>query len=261
MSILSIDQKIATWFLQLFNSNGWGVVLLALVSLVVTVLCAGVIGFEREYHGHSAGLRTHLLVAIGSCLVMTLSIYGFGVTGAVGTVSDYAGGTTGIVWQRDPARLAAQVVSGIGFLGAGTIIQNGSDVKGLTTATTLWLVMALGLAAGSGNFIICVGTTVIAFFVLKVMRKLEKVASKHNPVVIMVLKDKGPGMSDVLQIASKFGVSLRNTDVSLVSRNGEKAMRVSMSLVYASKPVIEMFINEVRENIKPLEIKVTTEIN
>lgn len=259
MSILSIDQRITSWFLKLFDANGWGVILLALTSLLVTVICAGIIGFEREYHGHSAGLRTHLLVAIGSCLVMIISVYGFGVSGALGGASEYA--EQGIVWNRDPARLAAQVVSGIGFLGAGTIIQNGSDIKGLTTATTLWLVMAIGLAAGSGNFIICISATLIAFFVLKVMRRLEKVVSKHNPVVVMVLKENGPTMSDVLSIANKFGVSLRNTDVSLVTRNGEKAMRVSMSLVYASKSVIEMFINEVRENVKPLEIKVTTETN
>lgn len=254
MSILSIDQKIATWFLTLFNSNGWGVVLLALVCLLVTVLCAGIIGFEREYHGHAAGLRTHLLVAIGSCLIMIVSIYGFGYTGVAGIEE-----TSSISWQRDPARLAAQVISGIGFLGAGTIIQNGSDIKGLTTATTLWLVMAIGLAAGSGNFIICIGATLIAFIVLKAMRRLEKVVGRRNPVIILVLKDKGPNMSDVLQIANKYGISLRNTDVSLVSRDGEKAMRVAMNIVYASKSVTELFINEIRETIKPLEIKVSCE--
>jgi len=256
MSVLSIDQKIATWFLNLFDGNGWGVVLLALVCLLITVICAGLIGFEREYHGHAAGLRTHLLVAIGSCLIMIVSIYGFGYSG-FGSLSE----TEALTWQRDPARLAAQVISGIGFLGAGTIIQNGSDIKGLTTATTLWLVMAIGLAAGSGNFIICIGATVIAFVVLLALRKLEKVVNKHNPVVVLVLKEKGPSMSDVLQIANKYGVSLRNTDVSLVSRDGEKAMRVAMNVVYASKSVIELFVSEVRETIKPLEIKVTTEIN
>lgn len=256
MSILSIDQKIATWFLTLFDSNGWGVILLALTSLLITVICAGLIGFEREYHGHSAGLRTHLLVAIGSCLVMIISIYGFGYSGVQGIAESGA-----LSWNRDPARLAAQVVSGIGFLGAGTIIQNGSDIKGLTTATTLWLVMAIGLAAGSGNFIICVGATLIAFVVLKAMRKLEKVVSKHNPVLVLVIKDKGPNMSDILQIANKYGVTLKNTDVSLVSSNGEKAMRIAMSIVYSSKSVIDMFVSEIRDVIKPLEIKVTSEIN
>lgn len=255
MSVLSIDQKITSWFVNLFNGNGWGVVLLAIVSILVASICAGLVGFEREYHGHSAGLRTHLLIAIGSAVIMIISIYGFGYTGVT------SGSGEAVIWNRDPARLAAQVVSGIGFIGAGTIIQNGSDIKGLTTATTLWLVMAIGLAAGSGNFIICIVGTIFAFGVLLGMRKIEKIANKHNPVIVLVLKNKGPNMSDVLACSSKYGISLRSIDAQLVTRGGEQALRLCFSVVYASDSVVKMFVEEIREQIKPIEIKVSSETN
>ena len=126
----TIDRIIIDWFNTGFgnllpeNFFWVGNIFLILLSLVMTALLSGLIGFEREYNGHAAGLRTHLMVAIGSALIMIISIYGF---------SDAA------FPNRDPARLAAQVVPGIGFLGAGTIIQTGTDIKGLTTATTIWV--------------------------------------------------------------------------------------------------------------------------
>ncbi|HBL37110.1 MAG TPA: methyltransferase, partial [Firmicutes bacterium] len=102
---------------------------------MVATLLGAVIGLEREQHGRPAGLRTHILVALGSCLIMLVSIYGF----PSGTGSD-------------PARLAAQVVSGIGFLGAGTILRDGTSIRGLTTAASLWVVAGIGLAAGTGFY-------------------------------------------------------------------------------------------------------------
>ena len=112
----TIDQYLIEWLNTL---GSWGNLLLIFISLVLAVLFSGIIGFEREAHGHSAGLRTHILVAVGSALVMILSIYGFGGVNADGT----------LIGSRDPARLAAQVVSGIGFLGAGAIIKTGMDTE------------------------------------------------------------------------------------------------------------------------------------
>ena len=108
----------------------WEIVL----RLVLAVVLSGIIGFERELHGRPAGLRTHILVCVGAALVMLISIDGFGGSG-------------------DPARLAAQVVSGIGFLGAGAILRDGGDIKGITTAATLWIVGMIGLACGNGYYI------------------------------------------------------------------------------------------------------------
>ena len=119
------------------------------VRLLVAALLGLAIGFEREIHGHPAGLRTHMLVALGSALFTVLSITGFGAD---------AGGSS----LYDPTRIAAQIVSGIGFLGAGAILKDGIVIRGLTTAASLWATSAVGMAAGAGEFLIgAVGCGVI----------------------------------------------------------------------------------------------------
>jgi putative Mg2+ transporter-C (MgtC) family protein len=123
-------------------------------ELILRLLLAGVvgalIGIEREVHGHPAGMRTHLLVALGSAVFTVLSFHGFAAPGAV----------------VDPTRIAAQVVSGIGFLGAGAILKEGFTIRGLTTAASLWTTAALGMAAGVGEYAITVATTAIALISL-----------------------------------------------------------------------------------------------
>src|SRR4051794_30035185 len=104
------------------------------LRLLLSVLLGGLVGVERERKNHAAGLRTHTLVCLGSCLIMILSMYGF---------SDFADEPN---VRLDPARLAAQVISGVGFLGAGTILFTGKSITGLTTAASIWVVMAIGLA-------------------------------------------------------------------------------------------------------------------
>lgn len=111
--------------------------------LVVAATLGAAIGLEREIHEHPAGMRTHLLVALGSAIFTELSIYGF-----VGL------STGGPSTAPDPTRIAAQIVSGIGFLGAGAIIKYGISIRGLTTAASLWAVAAIGLAAGAGSWVI-----------------------------------------------------------------------------------------------------------
>lgn len=126
--------------------------------LLAAAVLGGVVGIEREATNHAAGLRTNMLVALGSCLFTILSIYGF---------PDSSGGV-----GRDPARLAAQIVSGIGFLGAGAVLQRRGSVRGLTTAAGIWLVAAIGMAAGAGSYFLAILTTVVALIVLVVLRPL-----------------------------------------------------------------------------------------
>jgi putative Mg2+ transporter-C (MgtC) family protein len=118
------------------------------VRLLVAALLGLAIGFEREIHGHPAGLRTHMLVALGSGLFTVLSSNGFGSGAGQAPV--------------DPTRIAAQIVSGIGFLGAGAILKDGIVIRGLTTAASLWATAAVGMAAGAGEYVIAaVGAAVI----------------------------------------------------------------------------------------------------
>ena len=129
-----------------------------LVRLVLASLLSGLVGFERETHGRAAGLRTHILVGVGATLLMLVSLYVAHVYGEDGSV--------------DASRIAAQIVTGIGFLGAGTILRFGSSVRGLTTAASIWGVAAIGMAVGCGFYPAAVATTTIILIALHFLSKL-----------------------------------------------------------------------------------------
>ncbi|MGF7048404.1 putative Mg2+ transporter-C (MgtC) family protein [Paenibacillus sp. DS2015] len=132
------------------------------IRIVFALIVGGLIGLEREWGDHAAGFRTHILVCLGSALIMLLSIYGFSQFAYEANV------------RMDPARLAAQVISGIGFLGAGTILRTGMSISGLTTAASLWVVAALGLAVGAGFYYGAFLTAFLVLISLFVLNKFEK---------------------------------------------------------------------------------------
>jgi len=133
----------------------WGQQVDISIRLLLAAVLGTAIGFEREIHLHPAGMRTHLLVALGSAAFSVLSIFFFVSPGA----TDGSG-------SADPSRVAAQVVSGIGFLGAGAIIKYGTSVRGLTTAASLWATAAVGMAAGAGALLVALVTTALIVFSL-----------------------------------------------------------------------------------------------
>lgn len=130
-----------------------------ILRLIISALLSGCIGLERQIHRRAAGLRTHILVSVGSTLIMLTSIYIFDI---------YKDNV-----PLDPARIAAGVITGIGFLGAGTIIRYGEEVRGLTTAASLWVAAALGLAVGCGFYIAAFATTILVLLVLLLLRRIE----------------------------------------------------------------------------------------
>jgi putative Mg2+ transporter-C (MgtC) family protein len=132
------------------------------LRLVTATVLAGLVGLDRERHRSAAGLRTHALVGMSSCLLMIVSAFGF---------ADILG-TPGV--GLDPSRIAAQIVTGIGFLGAGTIIAHGDSVRGLTTAASIWAVAALGIAVGGGMYRAAILGTALALILLLVMRPIER---------------------------------------------------------------------------------------
>lgn len=132
-----------------------------ILSIFIAGMLGGVIGFEREYRSKEAGFRTHFLVGLGSGLFMILSVHGF----------DEFLGMPGI--QRDPSRLAAQVVSGIGFIGAGCIIFQKNAVKGLTTAAGLWVTSAIGMTAGRGMYAVAAASTLMVVVCLEAMNVIH----------------------------------------------------------------------------------------
>lgn len=141
--------------------------------LVVASVLGAIVGLEREIHEHPAGMRTHLLVSFGSAMFTVLSIYGF--VGVLGPGQGTA---------PDPTRIAAQVVTGIGFLGAGAILKYGTSIRGLTTAGSLWATSAIGMAAGAGDSVIAiVGTAIVVFSLWPLNRIADRLRIGKGPTV------------------------------------------------------------------------------
>lgn len=143
-----------------------------LLRLILASIMGAVIGYERQSRHKSAGLRTNILVCLGSCLIMVLS-------------QDIYSAVVGYT-NADPARLAAQVVSGIGFLGAGAIMKEGLTVTGLTTAACLWVVAGVGLAIGCGHYMAALFTTLIVFITLAVISRFDHIFDSERPVRITI---------------------------------------------------------------------------
>lgn len=182
------------------------------LRLLIAMLLGGVIGIEREYRSKEAGFRTHFLVALGSALFCIVSQYGFGFD------------------LKDSSRVAAQVVSGIGFLGAGTIIFQKNVVRGLTTAAGLWVTAAIGLACGSGMFaaaaiataLIIVGLEVLILFI------------PHIGRTVVELSFSTTSEESIKQVVNKLKkASIRITSFKLrkqISAQGDKIYRVDLEL-------------------------------
>ncbi|MEI5998119.1 MgtC/SapB family protein [Paraburkholderia bengalensis] len=170
--------------------SNWEIV----ARLLIAALLGSVIGFERERLNWAAGLRTHMLVCMGSALIMLVSAFGF---------ADVLGQKDVVL---DPSRIAAQVVSGIGFLGAGSILLRGEIVRGLTTAASLWSVAGVGLAVGGGMYTAAIGATVIMLIILAGIKPLERrfisVRQQRN---VQLLVERGSVSLDTLVTALGSG--------------------------------------------------------
>ncbi|AQQ53776.1 MgtC/SapB family protein [Planococcus lenghuensis] len=154
--------------------------------LIIAALLCGAIGFERETQQHPAGFRTHLLVGMSSCLMMLLSIQGFD--------SFLSSKYEGFV-QYDPTRIPSYVISGIGFLGAGTILVNKGAIKGLTTAASIWAAAGIGLVVGIGMFYAALLATIIALITLYVFAKLEhKYLTSRRDSRLIIIAENTPGI-------------------------------------------------------------------
>lgn len=137
--------------------------IIILFRIILATLLAFIPGIERELTGKFAGLRTHILVSLGACVFTILSIYGFKMHIAVD-----------VIGTNDPARIAAQVITGIGFIGAGTVMRHGTSVSGITTAATLWICAAIGMSCGCGEYMTAILASLVTLVVLILIRRLEK---------------------------------------------------------------------------------------
>jgi putative Mg2+ transporter-C (MgtC) family protein len=179
----------------------------SLLRLALAAILGGLIGVERELREREAGLRTHLLVALGSALFTIVGAYGF----------DAFLNTGASVVRADPTRIAAQIVTGIGFLGAGAIIRQGLSVRGLTTAATLWVVAAVGLAAGAGYYSVAVITTALVLIALYPLRIIAfKILSRFRPEDgrLLVALPAGEPPGRIVDEVERLGARISSLDVT-----------------------------------------------
>ncbi|MBQ7759831.1 MAG: MgtC/SapB family protein [Phascolarctobacterium sp.] len=187
------------------------------LRLIVAAVLGGIVGMERGSGDRPAGFRTHILVCVGSALFMLVSIYGFDDIAPVTTVVENDIGT-----RRDTARIAAQVVSGIGFLGAGTILHEGLTIKGLTTAASLWIVSAIGLAVGSGMYLLSTAATILTLVTLVTFHNWEKrfAGNRSERRFIRVITNNVPGViTEVTGFLADAGIKVKTLNVKSDNKN------------------------------------------
>jgi putative Mg2+ transporter-C (MgtC) family protein len=195
-----------------------------LLRLVAASALGGLVGLERDLHGRAAGLRTHLLVSLGAAVFMVLSEH-------VALLS------TGRF--SDPGRIAAQIVTGIGFLGAGAIIKEGLSVRGLTTAACLWTVAAIGMASGFGAYVLAVTTTAIALVCLVFLKKLERHYSKDSYRFLTVTTPLAVPPSRIIELVKQKRLTILNCDIEKDYERGVTVTRLSIRL-YQKGPTDKM---------------------
>ncbi len=177
----------------------------------LAALLAGIVGAEREWTGKWAGLRTHMLIAVGSAFLTHISVQ-------IGALF----GEGSNAW--DPGRIAAQIVSGIGFIGAGTIIQSRGSVHGLTTAAGLWVASAIGIAVGAGFYAESTLVAVVLFLILTVLRPVERWLFRGTRQTLVLQLEPGKRTSDLIGLLEQE--EIETEDVSLMGSAQERTVRV-----------------------------------
>jgi len=215
--------------------------------LLLAAVLGGLIGFEREATGQPAGLRTHLTVGLGAALFGVISVHGFDAYVTTREASDY---------QIDVTRVASQVVVGIGFLGAGAILKEGVQIHGLTTAASLWVTAAVGLALGIGNFFAASVTTVVLLAALVGLRAprqwiRQRLGRSKDFVIIRLPRDADPG-AVMSAITTLEGVEVRSMTVA------REDDRVTLEVFVHTAPGVELASHFAsiasRDDVKGVEI-------
>lgn len=210
-----------------------------LLRMGLSLILGGIIGFERERDSQPAGLRTHMILVVGACLTMMLSI----------NIADQAG--------TDPSRMAAQVVSGIGFLGAGAILRYGYNVKGLTTATTLWTMAIVGMSVGMGYYLVATITTIVIIAVLSVLEVLEKKFVRINVIrnIIVDVHDRKGVIREVRKSIGQIADQLLDFSVQKSVKN--KHLRIEIAARFNRSEKVENMVEQISaiDGVRALKIE------
>lgn len=219
----------------------------AIVKLVLSLTLGAVIGIERRRKGQIAGLRTFALISMGATLAMLISIY---------IPQEYLGLKNG-----DPGRIAAQVVSGVGFLGAGAIIQMKGSVRGLTTAAGIWMTACIGLAVGAGMYLISIIATLLIIFILV---NIERIEQRHNFLwETKIIRVKMHGIIDDIQ-PLRDTITSNNVHISdeFMKFDYEDGFTIINFMVRSTSSVnVPALFSEIKQQGDPISITISNEMN
>lgn len=241
MKFLHIDKWMCViiFVLSIYNERKGEGLVSANVDLIIRIGVAGllgaIIGIEREIRSKEAGLKTHFLVAVGSALIMVVSKYAF---------SDIMNEEH---MALDPSRIAAQVVSGVGFLGAGTIIIQKQAVKGLTTAAGLWATAGIGLAIGAGMYVVGIGATILVLIGLEIVSRIFKVQFLFpQNITVQMCINKHEAVQQILEILHMKDIPILSYEVETSQQGAEIVYKVGMQLKNISSEEKNEFIQHMQ---------------
>jgi putative Mg2+ transporter-C (MgtC) family protein len=211
--------------------------------ILLAALLGGLIGLERHIHGRAAGLRTHLLVSAGASLFTIISKY-------IATTDIFIIANSTKV--SDPGRIAAQIITGIGFLGAGVIIREGFTIKGLTTAACLWMAAAIGMAAGSGFYWIAIGTAIFALLSLIIFNYIENIFPKDSYRTLTITTTNEIDQTQLIKRIQSKTVKILFFDFE---RNYETGItRARMSLRFTHKGITDKLSHKIIQSVEEMNI-------
>lgn len=235
-------------FIELASSlEGWGMLIYVLVTISISAILSALIGLERYRKGENAGMRTHALLAVGCSFLMTISLWAIPMMG-LGTE------------KYDISRIAAATISGVGFLGAGVIIKDRFTVKGLSTATTLWICAAIGLATGAGFVLEAIIATIVTMLVIFVRNRLIIGIDKRAPHVVVEAEKTCEIIDTINRVCAKNAMNLK--DISIIAIDDDKIVANAYFPYHSNKLLLDYFIIEIlkEKGIKNANLVLSKEI-
>lgn len=200
-----------------------------IVKLLLAVIVGGFTGYERERSNQFAGFRTHILVSIGSCISSIIALELF---------TQYSGTT-----NMDPARLPAQVLSGIGFLGAGAILKNSNGIRGLTTAAGIWTTACIGIAIGYGQYILGISAWLLVMITLYILKNIDKVIAKRSQTVLKATITNLDVTSTIFNTIKASEIAIKNFQI--ISKSNE-IWEINFLIEYDKKLILDELIIELK---------------
>lgn len=200
-----------------------------IIKLLLAVIVGGLTGYERERSNQFAGFRTHILVSIGSCITSIIGLELFNVYSDISSM--------------DPARLPAQVLSGIGFLGAGAILKNSNGIRGLTTAAGIWTTACIGIAIGYGQYVLAISAWLLVMGTLYVLKNIDKVIAKRSQTVLKATITNLDVTSTIFNTIKASEIAIKNFQI--ITKSAE-IWEVNFLIEYDKRLILDELINELK---------------